>query len=122
MTELEKREFAELIRDVMSPMLLGVEKRIDGVEQRMDGVEQRLTARIDGVEQRMDDMANNILKLQLDNENTIKPQIQKIAEGHMMLSEKMNRMQGELAEVHTEVTAVSLAFGYHQQQAQGYDR
>ncbi len=97
MTELEKREFAELIRGVVSPML-------------------------QGVEQRMDDMANNILKLQLDNENTIKPQIQKIAEGHMMLAEKMNRMQGELAEVHTEVTAVRLAFGYHQQQAQGYDR
>ncbi len=97
MTELEKREFAELIRGVVSPML-------------------------QGVEQRMDDMANNILKLQLDNENTIKPQIQKIAEGHMMLAEKMNRMQGELAEVHTEVTAVRLALGYHQQQAQGYDR
>lgn len=104
MTELDKRELVELIRGVVNPGFESVNQRIDGLEQRMDG------------------MAGDIRKLQLDNENVIKPQIQKIAEGHMQLAEKMDRMQDELSAVHEEVTAVSLAFGYHQQQAQGYQR
>lgn len=111
MTELDKRELVELIRGVVNPGFESVHQRIDGLEQRMDGMEQR-----------MDGMAGDIRKLQLDNENVIKPQIQKIAEGHMQLAEKMDRMQDELSAVHEEVTAVSLAFGYHQQQAQGYQR
>ncbi len=111
MTELDKRELVELIRGVVNPGFESVNQRIDGLEQRMGGMEQR-----------MDGMAGDIRKLQLDNENVIKPQIQKIAEGHMQLAEKMDRMQDELSAVHEEVTAVSLAFGYHQQQAQGYQR
>ncbi|MDY4785241.1 hypothetical protein [Pygmaiobacter massiliensis] len=118
MTELDKRELVELIRGVVNPGFESVNQRIDGLEQRMGGMERRM----DGMEQRMGGMAGDIRKLQLDNENVIKPQIQKIAEGHMQLAEKMDRMQDELSAVHEEVTAVSLAFGYHQQQAQGYQR
>lgn len=104
MTELEKMELVELIRGVVNPGFESVNQRIEGIELRMDG------------------MAGDIRKLQLDSENVIKPQIQKIAEGHMQLAEKMDRMQCELTTVHEEVTAVSLAFGYHQQQATGYQR
>jgi|GEM_PF-6384048 len=63
MTELEKREFAELIHNVVSPMLLGIEQRltgrIDDMDARLGGVEQHIggmDARLGGVEQRIGGM------------------------------------------------------------------
>lgn len=122
MTELEKREFAELMRDVMSPMLLGVEKRIDGVEQRIDGVEQRLTARIDGVEQRLDGVASDVKLLKLKHENEVMPAIRQIAEGHEQLAERLDMIQNQVNEVHQEQLAQGMALGLHLQQGLGYGR
>lgn len=150
MTELKKREFAELIRDAVSPMLQGaeqrltgridgmdgrlggVERRIDGMDERLGGVERRIGGmderlggveqRVGGITQRLDSIASDVKLLKLKHENEVLPAIRQIAEGHEQLVERLDMVQSQLNEVHQEQLAQGMALGLHLQQGLGYGR
>ena len=71
--------------DAINTRLDGIDNRLDKVEQRLDKVEQRL----DGVESRLDRLEKDVTWMRLEIENDIKPNIQKLADGHALLWETM---------------------------------
>jgi hypothetical protein len=48
--------------------------------------------------------------------------LQLVAEGHQMLSEKMDRMQGEIGEIKDTVTAVATDLAAHRADTEGHKR
>ena len=67
-------------------------ERLDGMDKRLDQLEEgqkQTNERLDKIEARLDPIENETLKTRLEIENRIIPNIQKVAEGHMLIIEKM---------------------------------
>ena len=84
----------------------GIERRIGGLEQRIDGLDQRiggLEQRMDSIESemkcmhtelndRIDRVEKKVTEVQVTIENELRPNIRIIAEGHITLNEKMQKI------------------------------
>jgi len=93
-----------------------VDERFDRLEGRMEKLEgrvEKLEGRMENIEGRMDGVEGGLRHLQLVVENEIRPQIQILAEGHMMLNEKLDRVlenAKETEELKTRVDALETGF------------
>lgn len=86
-------------------------KRMDGLEQRMDGLDKRmgsLEQRMDGLEQRMDRVEEKVTEIQLTIENELRPDIRRIAEGHVSLNEKLQKIDAIAEDVEETKLRVEL--------------
>ena len=86
-----------------------LDKRFDRVDERFD----RLEGRMENLEGRVDKLEDSVTNLQLVVENEIRPSIQLLAEGHMMLNEKLDRVlenAKETEELKTRVDALEAGF------------
>ena len=70
----------KLILSLLDRQFEKIDKRFDGIDERFD----RLEGRVDKLEE-------SVTSLQLAVENEMRPSIQLLAEGHMMLNEKLDR-------------------------------
>ena len=93
-----------------------LDKRFDRVDERFDRLEGRmenLEGRMERIEGRVDKLEESVTNLQVVIENEIRPNIQILAEGHMMLNEKLDRvLEGEKdrEELKTRVDALETGF------------
>ena len=70
----------------------GIDERLDKMDERLDKMDERLDgmdARFDGVDSRLDKLEENTTWMRLEIENSIKPNIQKLADGYALLQETM---------------------------------
>ncbi|MGN0377632.1 MAG: hypothetical protein ACI4ED_08355 [Suilimivivens sp.] len=95
--------------DGMDERLDGIDERLDGIDERLDGMDKRLDGmdeRLDGMDKRFDGMdkrfdrlekqvqenTDAIRRVNLRIENEIIPSIGFIADGHLDLNRKMDRI------------------------------
>ena len=71
--------------DKMDERLDKMDERLDKMDERLDGMD----ARFDGVDSRLDKLEENTTWMRLEIENSIKPNIQKLADGYALLQETM---------------------------------
>ena len=92
----------KLILSLLDRQFEKIDKRFDGIDERFD----RLEGRVDKLEE-------SITSLQLAVENEIRPSIQLLAEGHMILNEKLDRVlenAKDTEELKTRVDALEAGF------------
>lgn len=92
----------KLILSLLDRQFEKIDKRFDGIDERFD----RLEGRVDKLEE-------SVTSLQLAVENEIRPSIQLLAEGHMMLNEKLDRAlenAKDTEELKTRVDALEAGF------------
>ena len=73
-------------------MFGAINTRLDKMDERLDKMDERLDgmdARFDGVDSRLDKLEENTTWMRLEIENSIKPNIQKLADGYALLRETM---------------------------------
>ena len=73
-------------------MFSAINTRLDGIDERLDKMDERLDRmdeRFDGVDSRLDRLEENTNWMRLEIENSIKPNIQKLADGYALLQETM---------------------------------
>ena len=86
-----------------------LDKGFDRVDKRFD----RLEGRMEKIESRVDKLEESVTNLQLVVENEIRPSIQILAEGHMMLNEKLDRvLEGEKDREELKTRVDALEAGY----------
>lgn len=66
----------------------GIDQRLDVVDQRLDGIDQRL----DGMDRRMDSLDKRVTSIELTLENDIKRSISILAENHLELNKKLDKL------------------------------
>ena len=92
----------KLILSLLDRQFEKIDKRFDGIDERFD----RLEGRVDKLEE-------SVTSLQLAVENEIQSHIQILAEGHMMLNEKLDRVlenAKDTEELKTRVDALEAGF------------
>ena len=93
-----------------------MDERLDRMDERFDRMDERfdrMDERFDRLEGRVDKLEESVTGLQLAVENEIRPSIQILAEGHMMLNEKLDRVlenAKETEELKTRVDALEAGF------------
>lgn len=106
----------KLILAILDRRFDKIDERFDKVDERFDRLEgrmEKLEGRVEKLEGRMDGVEGGLRHLQLVVENEIRPQIQILAEGHMMLNEKLDRVlenAKETEELKTRVDALETGF------------
>ena len=73
-------------------MFSAINTRLDGIDERLDKMDERLDKvdeRLDKVDSRLDKLEENTTWMRLEIENSIKPNIQKLADGYALLQETM---------------------------------
>ena len=93
-----------------------MDERFDRMDERFDRMDERfdrLEGRVECLEGRVDGVKGGLKHLQFVIENEIQPHIQLLAEGHMMLNEKLDRAlenAKETEELKTRVDALEAGF------------
>ena len=106
----------KLILSLLDRQFEKIDKRFDGIDERLDRMDERfdrMDERFDRLEGRVDKLEESVTGLQLAVENEIRPSIQVLAEGHMMLNEKLDRVlenAKETEELKTRVDALEAGF------------
>ena len=106
----------KLILSLLDRQFDKIDKRFDGMDERFDRMDERLDRmdeRFDRLEGRVDKLEESVTGLQLAVENEIRPSIQILAEGHMMLNETLDRVlenAKETEELKTRVDALETGF------------
>ena len=106
----------KLILDILDRRFDKIDERFDKVDERFDRLEgrmEKLEGRMEKIEGRVDKLEESVTNLQLVVENEIRPSIQILAEGHMMLNEKLDRVlenAKETEELKTRVDALDAGF------------
>ncbi len=106
----------KLILSLLDRQFDKIDKRFDGIDERLDRMDERfdrMDERFDRLEGRVDKLEESVTGLQLAVENEIRPSIQILAEGHMMLNEKLDRVlenAKETEELKTRVDALEAGF------------
>jgi len=106
----------KLILAILDRRFDKIDERFDKVDERFDRLEGRmenLEGRMENLEGRVDKLEESVTNLQLVVENEIRPSIQILAEGHMMLNEKLDRVlegEKEREELKTRVDALEAGF------------
>ncbi len=106
----------KLILAILDKRFDKIDERFDKVDERFDRLEGRmenLEGRMENLEGRVDGVEDGLKHLQLVFENEMRPNIQILAEGHMMLNEKLDRVlenAKETEELKTRVDALEAGF------------
>jgi len=106
----------KLILAILDRRFDKIDERFDRVDERFDRLEGRmenLEGRMEKIEGRVDKLEESVTNLQLVVENEIRPSIQILAEGHMMLNENLDRVlenAKETEELKTRVDALEAGF------------
>ena len=106
----------KLILSLLDRQFEKIDKRFDGIDERLDRMDERfdgIDERFDRLEGRVDKLEESVTSLQLAVENEIRPSIQLLAEGHMMLNEKLDRVlenAKDTEELKTRVDALEAGF------------
>ena len=106
----------KLILSLLDRQFEKIDKRFDGIDERLDRMDERfdgIDERFDRLEGRVDKLEESATSLQLAVENEIRPSIQLLAEGHMMLNEKLDRVlenAKDTEELKTRVDALEAGF------------
>lgn len=106
----------KLILSLLDRQFEKIDKRFDGIDERLDRMDERfdgIDERFDRLEGRVDKLEESVTSLQLAVENEIQPHIQILAEGHMMLNEKLDRVlenAKDTEELKTRVDALEAGF------------
>lgn len=109
-------EDTKLILAILDKRFDKIDERFDKVDERFDKLEGRmenLEGRMEKIEGRVDKLEESVTSLQLAVENEIRPSIQLLAEGHMMLNEKLDRAlenAKDTEELKTRVDALEAGF------------
>jgi len=110
----------KLILAILDRRFDKIDERFDKVDERFDKLEGRmdkLEGRMDKLEGRVDKLEGSVTHLQLVVENEIRPSIQILAEGHMMLNEKLDRALENVKETEELKSRVdALEAGFRQMQ------
>ena len=102
--------------DRMDERFDGIDERLDRMDERFDRMDERfdrLEGRVECLEGRADGVEGGLKHLQFVIENEIQPHIQLLAEGHMMLNEKLDRVlenAKDTEELKTRVNALEAGF------------
>lgn len=75
--------------DMILEKIGGIDERLDGMDKRFDAIDERL----DGIDERLDGLETDLTKVKLIVENEIFPSIQRVAEGHLDLSRKLDEVK-----------------------------
>lgn len=81
--------------DMILTKLEDMDKRLDRMDERFDGIDKRLDrmdGRFDGIDKRLDSMDADIKGTKLIIENEIRPNIMRVAEGHLDLSRHLQKV------------------------------
>ena len=102
---MNNENLIQLIYDdmqVMKKRLDGMDKRFDGIDERLDGMDKRfcgvdqkfvsINERFDRLESKVQENTDAIRRINLRIENEIIPSIGFIADGHLDLNRKMDRI------------------------------
>ena len=102
---MNNENLIQLIYDdmqVMKKRLDGMDKRFDGIDKRLDGMDKRfcgvdqqfvsINERFDRLESKVQENTDAIRRINLRIENEIIPSIGFIADGHLDLNRKMDRI------------------------------
>ena len=102
---MNNENLIQLIYDdmqVMKKRLDGMDKRFDGIDERLDGMDKRfcgvdqqfvsVNERFDRLESKVQENTDAIRRINLRIENEIIPSIGFIADGHLDLNRKMDRI------------------------------
>ena len=106
----------KLILSLLDRQFEKIDKRFDGIDERLDRMDERfdgIDERFDRLEGRVDKLEESVTSLQLAVENEIQSHIQILAEGHMMLNEKLDRVlenAKDTEELKTRVDALEAGF------------
>ena len=113
----------KLILSLLDRQFEKIDKRFDGIDERLDRMDERfdrmderfdrLEGRVESLEGRVDGVEGGLKRLQFVIENEIQPHIQLLAEGHMMLNEKLDRAlenAKDTEELKTRVDALEAGF------------
>lgn len=124
-TDMNNDILIQLIYDGMQEMkkrLDGMDKRFDGIDKRLDGIDNRLDGidnRLDGVDDRFDRLESKvqentdaIRRINLRIENEILPSIGFIADGHLDLNRKMDRLLEICEKNEKDKEAITLRLNY----------
>lgn len=98
-----------LMSDDTKLILSLLDRQFEKIDKRFDGIDERF----DRLEGRVDKLEESVTSLQLAVENEIRPSIQLLAEGHMMLNEKLDRAlenAKDTEELKTRVDALEAGF------------
>ena len=92
---------------------------LDGRVEALDGRVEALDGRIEALNGRVDGLDGSVTGLRLVIENEIRPNIQILAEGHMMLNEKLDRLlEGEKEREELKIRVDALETGFRLMQDQ----
>lgn len=107
----------KLILSLLDRQFEKIDKRFDGIDERLDRMDERfdrMDERFDRLEGRVEKLEESVTELQLVVENEIRPNIQILAEGHMMLNEKLDRvLEGEKEREELKNRVDALETGFH---------
>lgn len=102
--------------DRMDERFDGIDERLDRMDERFDRMDERfdrLEGRVESLEGHVDGVEGGLKHLRFVIENEIQPHIQLLAEGHMMLNEKLDRAlenAKDTEELKTRVDALEAGF------------
>ena len=107
----------KLILSLLDRQFEKIDKRFDGIDERLDRMDERfdrMDERFDRLEGRVEKLEESVTELQLVVENEIRSNIQILAEGHMMLNEKLDRvLEGEKEREELKNRVDALETGFH---------
>ena len=93
MTDSEKLDLILEMVGGLGTKVENLETKVDSLETRMDGLETRMNSfetRMDSLETDLKEVKQRVIKTDLTMENEIRVNIQRVAEGHLDLSRKLN--------------------------------
>ena len=108
--------------DRMDERFDGIDERLDRMDERFDRMDERfdrIEGRVEKLEESVEKLEESVTGIQLTVENEIRPNIQILAEGHMMLNEKLDRAlenAKETEELKARVDALEAGFRQMQDQ------
>lgn len=109
MTENEKLDLLLQKVDGIGKKVDGIEKKVDGIEKKVDGIEKK----VNGLENKVDGLEKKVTMIQLDVENEVKPNIMRVAEGHLDLSRKLNENIKLSSDIQAQLESYDLVMKHH---------
>lgn len=93
MTDSEKLDL--LVEKVtgLDEKVTGLDEKVTGLDEKVTGLDEKVTnldEKVTDLNERVTDLENNVTDIRLTLENEIRVNIQRVAEGHLDLSRKLN--------------------------------
>lgn len=72
--------------------IIGMLEQMNQRQDKTDKLLEQIVTKVDGLEHKVDGLEKEVRIVRTTQENTVIPQIKLLAEGHAMLSEKIDRL------------------------------